>query len=447
MRFPTIVSYVYLITIAEILSTTETVRGGIRWSTYAEDGDMSSFLSPAILICDMVANPKTHLKVTLDVWPALPFYIQASFKNSDEDDIVGVLEYRDHIAGIDLSGFTSAAQVKKCITLMQEPFPLLTYLHFNAQKFKFAIPDAFLGRSAPRLRNVSLRGVRFPTLPNLLSSTRHLIDLHLVDSLVTDFWHWVISPEVMATCLSVLTRLQTLCITLQIEWGFYPPSQHPPELAPTIFPALRYFELEGPYHYLEGLIARIDAPQLDTVHLYFWGEPILDAPQLPQFIQCTEISKFPLRLNVYFNTGLVGRGHVDLYLRSSIGPAKFKLSLPCTGEITTQLELMERICAPYLLLFSQVKWLDIVRNYLLGQSGPRSTMSKRWLGFLQPFTAVGTLILPTRVTPHVATALGSLTEIGAADVLPTLQTILIRGSQSDLFQANELLNPFIVVCD
>jgi hypothetical protein len=53
-----IVSYVYLINIAEILSTTETAGGGIGWSTYAEDGDMSSFLAPAILICDMFANPK-----------------------------------------------------------------------------------------------------------------------------------------------------------------------------------------------------------------------------------------------------------------------------------------------------------------------------------------------------------------------------------------------------
>ena len=56
-RFPTIVSYVYLITVTQILRT-EAVRGGIRWFTYAEDGDMSSFLAPAILICDMFANPK-----------------------------------------------------------------------------------------------------------------------------------------------------------------------------------------------------------------------------------------------------------------------------------------------------------------------------------------------------------------------------------------------------
>jgi hypothetical protein len=51
------------------------------------------------------------------------------------------------------------------------------------------------------------------------------------------------------------------------------------------------------------------------------------------------------------------------------------------------------------------------------------------------------------VTPHVATALASLTETRAAEVLPKLQTILITGSQSDLFQVTELLNPFIVARD
>jgi len=44
-------------------------------------------------------------------------------------------------------------------------------------------------------------------------------------------------------------------------------------------------------------------------------------------------------------------------------------------------------------------------------------------------------------------ALGSLPETGAAEVLPTLQTILKMGSQSDLFHVTELLNPFTVARD
>jgi hypothetical protein len=71
-----------------------------------------------------------------------------------------------------------------------------------------------------------------------------------------------------------------------------------------------------------------------------------------------------------------------------------------------------------------------------------------WDIFSQPFTAVETLILPRRIVlPHVATVLGSLTETGAAEGLTTLQTILIMGSQSDLFHVTELLNPFIVARD
>ena len=415
------------------------------------------FSCPGYLNLRHVCKSKTHLKATLDVWPALPIDIRARFKDwldsdeddiqaadSNEDDIIGALEYRDRIASIFLWEIRSAAQLEKCITSMQEPFPLLTSLHLDADpQMKFVITDAFLGGSAPRLRKVSLRSVRFPTLPSLLSSTTHLVNLELEAIPITDSGHWLISPEAMATCLSVLTRLQTLRITVQC--GFHPPSQPLPELAPTILPALTFCMLDGPHDYFRDLIARVDAPRLDTVYLCFWGEPILDIPRLTQFIKRTEMSKFPLRLDVYFDTGRVG---VHLSLRSSIIPAEFHLSLPCTGEITTRLELMERICAPCPLLFSQVKWLKIDDHYDVLPRGPRSTMSKRWLGFLQPFTAVETLIVPRRIVlPHVATALGSRTDTGAAEVLPTLQTILIMGSQSDLFHVTELLNPFIVARD
>ena len=407
------------------------------------------FSCPSYLNLQHVCKSKTHLKATLDVWPAFLIDIQASFDDcvdSNEDDIIGALEYRDRIASIFLWDIRSAAQLEKCITSMQEPFPPLTSLHLVVgAEIKFVITDAFLGGSAPRLRNISLSWVRFPTLLNLLSSTSHFVDLELAHFPITDSGHWLISPEAMATCMSALTRLQTVRIT--VDWGFHPPCQPPPELAPTIFPALTNFMLVGPHEYFRHLIARIDAPQLDIVYLYFCG-PILDFPRLTQFIKRTEMSKFPHRLDVYFNTGRLGEGVQLSLLSSSIIPAKFNLFLPCTGEITTQLELMERICALFLFLFSQVKWLQINGHHDLLPRGPRNTMSERWLGFLQPFTAVEALILPRRiVTPHVATALGSLSETRAAEVLPALQTILITGSQSDLFQVTELLNPFIVARD
>jgi hypothetical protein len=64
---------------------------------------------PGYLNLRHVCKSKTHLKATLDVWPALPIDIrarfencadsdeddiQASFKNSDEDDMIGALVRR-----------------------------------------------------------------------------------------------------------------------------------------------------------------------------------------------------------------------------------------------------------------------------------------------------------------------------------------------------------------
>jgi len=70
---------------------------------------------------------------------------------------------------------------------MQEPFPLLTSLHLVVgAQIKFVITDAFLGGSAPRLREVYLTGVQFPTLPNLLSSTTHFVNLELEGRSVRD---------------------------------------------------------------------------------------------------------------------------------------------------------------------------------------------------------------------------------------------------------------------
>ena len=145
----------------------------------------------------------------LDIWPALPFNIHANLNanDADEDDIIGALEHRDRIARIHLQRFTRS-QLKRCIALMQEPFPVLTCLELETyEEMAFAITDTFLGGSAPLLRSISLRGIRFPSLPKLLSSTSDLVRLSLMSMPLTGEGH--ISPDAMITCLSVLIKLRS----------------------------------------------------------------------------------------------------------------------------------------------------------------------------------------------------------------------------------------------
>jgi hypothetical protein len=171
------------------------------------------FACPIQLNLQLECKSRTDAKAALDLWPTLPIVIKATFdKDGDEDDIIGALEYRDHVAGITFWDITTS-RLQKCLALMQETFPMLTYLSFYTgynKESAFLITDAFLGESAPRLQTLNLGGIQFPTLQKFLSSASDLVDLTLGEFLTTGSGH--ISPEAMALSLSVLIRLRSLAI-------------------------------------------------------------------------------------------------------------------------------------------------------------------------------------------------------------------------------------------
>ena len=396
------------------------------------------FACPGHLNLQLVCKSKTDMKTTLDIWPALPISIQASFyeKCADEDDIIGALENRDRIAGINFGGLTRS-KLEKCVALMQQSFPVLSSLHLSSTNggITCVIPDAFLGGSAPRLKSVLLSGIRFPALPKLLSSARDLVNLDLGCFSIDD-----ISLEAMVTSLSVLTKLQSLTIRFNEISSPDPTGQSPTSLIPTVLPALTDLSLGGPYEYLETFVARIDAPRLDNAELAFDDEPIFDTARVPQFIHRTEMFKSLGGVDVYFyKEGAFREGCVILYLHPSIGPAKFELSFPCSG-LPSQVALMERTWNQCQALLSHVESLQLHGDSL--EEWKSHYVS--WQGFFEPFTAVQTLHLSGEVlTPQVAGMLGFMEE-EAIEVLPKLHTLVLECSEEVVFEADDLLEPFIV---
>jgi len=345
------------------------------------------FAYPGHLDLQLVCKSRTDVKTALDIWPVLPISLQATlYDDTDEDDIIGALEYRDRIARINLGGLTQS-RLDKCVALMQQPFPVLTSLYLITINWEtaFVSTDVSLGGSAPRLKRVSLNHIQLPALPKLHSSTSGLVELNLRDFHFSGRGY--ISPEAMATCLSLLTRLRSLTIELQCQPEFpLPESQCPPPLTPIVLPALTHFSLGGPTEFLEDLVARIDAPLLDDGHLELYSNPIrdFDTPRVPGFIHRTKMFKLLDRVAAQFWTA-----DVSLLLHSSIGPAKFHLAFPCTG-LRMQVALMERICTQFPTIFSHVERLEL-DGYL--SSEHRWELSTSWLGFLRPFTAMQTLHL------------------------------------------------------
>jgi hypothetical protein len=258
------------------------------------------------------------MNATLGIWPALPIVIDADFGRSAEWDIVAALESRDRIVGISLWRLNQY-RLAHCLRVIQQPFPVLTSFDLNTEQgaVTHVNTDVLLGGSIPRLKRLSLSGIKISALPTLLSSACGLVELHI------EYFPVIgredISPEAMTTCLSSLTRLRSLFISFQHPSLTYPTTQHPPlsSLAPTVLPALTDLSLGGPHEYLENLLNRIDTPLLEDGQLRFHNVPNFDHPQISQFIHRTGMFNLPSEVDVY-----IRKAGVFFELLSSIGPKK-----------------------------------------------------------------------------------------------------------------------------
>ena len=411
------------------------------------------FAYPGYLDLRLRCKSKTDVRATLDIWPTLPLSIHAILyhKDVDEDDLIGALEHRDRITGIDLGGF-KCSQLTKCMALMQEPFPVLKSLELRADdNTMIVITDTFLGGSAPLLQTIRLHGIRFPSLPRLLLSTNDLVNLDL-SAFALRSGEGDIPPDALITCLSLLTKLRSLTLTLLHRWGTaipYPTDQHPPFSTHAVLPALIYLSLRGPHQYLEDFVGRVDAPLLTSGDLQFWeswDEPMFVTPRVPQFIHRTEMFKFVREIEMHLCCARpYRRPGIDATFHSSICPAKFSLSSPCSSS-HTHCAIIEQICAQWPPLISHIEVLTSYDDFSQESRYSDSVIITPWSGCLRPFTAVQTLRLHAiaKGPPYVSYVLGRLEGGSATEVLPALRTIELYCSEQGTTEALCLLTPFLV---
>ncbi|KAI0250974.1 hypothetical protein BJV78DRAFT_516212 [Lactifluus subvellereus] len=250
----------------------------------------------------------------LDAWPPLPIEVDLALPEA-VDNGIATLGHCDRVRKIEIVVPTSS-QLERLALMMQEPFPALTLLQLWTHETVPALPDMFLGGSAPRLQRLTLSGIPFPGLPRFLLSASDLSHLSLAGIPHTGY----ISPEAMVTGLSALTRLTHL--TIQFESPASRPDRrgrHPPPLTRVILPALEELHFRGVSEYLEDLVARIDAPLLHSLHISFFNQVIFDIQQLPYFIGHAGILESSSRAWIYFDDNHV---EIELYLPKGTGPPR-----------------------------------------------------------------------------------------------------------------------------
>ena len=386
------------------------------------------FASPNSLDLRIICTPWTPAEL-LGIWPPLPIIItnmlhqHMFYYHSD-----AAIAHRNRVCEIDLH--LASPELQQLGSAMQERFPALVHLKLASSYGGhpiLALPDGFLGGSAPRLQSLKLNRIPFPALPNLLLSATDLVSLTLWDIPHSGY----ISPEVMVTHLAVLTNLESLVIEFRSPLSRPDKeSRRPPLITRTILPTLAQLEFQGVSEYLEDFTARIDTPLLGSISITFrfFHQSAFDVPELAQFIRRTTRMEAINEAHVDFSHYGVVVESLPPTLTFDEKPG-FRISCEDADLDPSSLARVFTSLFPSVYI---VEHLYIYGSEYLQRQDDIENM--RWLEIFQPFTAVKSLYVSEEFTQYIAPAMQELRE-RATDVLPALESLFLEEPQaSDTLQ-------------
>ena len=409
------------------------------------------FQSPRRLNLQLVCTPKTPVRDTLDIWPPLRLVIQDACDNDtlDVNNIIAALEHNDRVSQIELESFPLEYVANS--EAMQKPFPELTRLKLGtADKDRPILPDSFLGRSAPRLRSLELSNISFPRLPILLLSVTQLVFLQLYG--IPNVGSGYVPPEVMATCLSTLTCLDYLCLYFRyVRPVLESRRSSPPQLTRSILPSLTKVLFQGKSEYLEQILARIDTPRINELHITFFNQFMFDTPQLFQFISQKPTLSAPEKGHIIFGSYII----LIRFLSQTSDHGALVMDITCSASELRQLSSFEQVntsSLPYLSALEDLYIHESSTSNPFWHDDVESTLCQ----LLRLFASVKNLYLAKEFVPRFAPALQELVGGRTTEVLPTLENIFLEGFQAsrplhngiELFVAARRLTnrPVVVSC-
>ena len=376
------------------------------------------FGSPRRLNLRLHCIANTPVREMLNVWPPFPIVVWVrDYVTLGVDNTLAALKHNDRICQLGLFYFPSS-QLEKVLAAMQRPFPVLTHLalKFNDETVPVD-PASFLGESAPSLQSLVLECISFTGLtgvPNLLLSATRLVHLHL--SRIP--YYGSFSSEAIATCLSMLTRLESL----HIGFGFPRNTSeqrnirpHPPTRV--ILPVLAVLEFKGVVICLEDFVARIDAPLLNYLNIAFFPELVYHSPQLTQFVSRMPMFKTHDEARVVFSNR-------DIWVNlPQTLDGKPHVGITCITS-NWQLSSLAHVCSAafFEALLPRVERLYILEEGCWDWQGNINDIG--WLELLGLFTAVKDLYICSEITPCIAPTLQEL--VMSTEVLPALQTLFLE---------------------
>ena len=382
------------------------------------------FSSPHRLDLKVLCTYGTPFRENLGIWPAFPIVLDlhspgSLFTPNDEDNAIAALEHSDRLCSINL--YVTGSMRAKMSTVLSKPFPLLKRFKFYTVGLNVpALPDEFLGGSAPCLQEFYLNGIPFPALPTLLLTTSNLVNLTLSTIPPTGY----IPPETMVACLNVLPLLERFVIEFS-DTDPHPDQIRPPPTTRSVIPALTSFWFQGPFEYLEDFVAQIDGSRLDEIVIGY-----LNGPDHSEVVQLSEF----INRSVGPELTPSGRAHVicrreavtfTVYRRANYpGSDRRPLKTTIYSDALEWYipELVNVLCRfPATAIFSTIVHLKLEMQG--NEDCVDFAHGADWLGLFRHFPAMRILDVSGRLAEPVAIALKRITTEMVTEVFPSLRVI------------------------
>jgi hypothetical protein len=359
----------------------------------------------------------------LGSWSAVPLIVR--FKASPKleslpDNITAALHHPDRICEIDLD--VTSPMAGPIVEAIQEPFQVLKSIRITVEHATgppLLLRKAFLGSSAPQLREIKLDGIAFPfpALRQVLLSTNNLVELHL--SGIPNAVYF--SPDDLVTGLSTSVQLERLTVDFHSPASRPTPSMNRLPQRRITLPSLTFLEFHGANEYLEEFVAQIDLPALSKISIRFFNQIFFEIPQFCQFILRLKALRSPTWVFVTHSAE-----SVSIFFVQEGKPSNENCFLGTScRRLDWQMSFVTQISNQLSPLISSVHSLSIKKGYKL-PTGEEDVDSTQWLELFQPFTHATQLhVWEKQLVPGIVQAL--VAEDMAAGVLPELTSLHLSG--------------------
>src|SRR6266702_4253766 len=289
----------------------------------------------------------------------------------DEENIMTALRQSDRVTSISLAVTNSLLEN---LATISEPFSELEELVLlSRDNVQLTLPSAF--RWGPRLRTLHLTRIAIPTLPQLLSPSTGLLDLHLRETPNVGYF----SPEAFANALPEMTQLETL----SLHFLSFPPRRNYlglplPSGERVVLPALTCLKYRGTSKYLDSFVARIDAPHLGDIDITLFSQPTMDASQLGRFFERIDVQTSLSQADVHTSAHAI-----SIRFSEPGAPTRLELQISCE-QLDWQLSSMTQICNHFCPFLFRVEDLGIGSTE--SPSGRDDMNGEQWPELIRAFS-------------------------------------------------------------